>query len=49
VSEIVKNSRGIRQKWHLSALLFILSAEIMALWLRSQTNIKEITIKIDEK
>jgi hypothetical protein len=49
VSEIFNNSRGIRQWCPLSALLFILSVESMALRLRSNKNIKGITIKIDEK
>jgi hypothetical protein len=49
VSEIFKNSRGIRQACPLSALLFILSVEIMALRLRSNKNIKGITITIDNK
>jgi hypothetical protein len=33
VSEIFNNPRGIRQRYPLSALLFILSVESMALWL----------------
>ena len=49
VSEIFNNSRRIQQGCPLSALLFILSVEIMALRLRSNKNIKGITIKIDEK
>ena len=49
VSEIFNNSRGIQQGCPLSALLFILSVEIMAFRLRSNKNIKDITIKIDEK
>jgi hypothetical protein len=49
VSEIFNNSRGIRQGCPLSALLFILSVEIMAFRLRSNKNIKDTTIKIDEQ
>jgi hypothetical protein len=49
VSENFKNSRGIRQWCPLSALLFVLSVEIMALNLRSSKDIKEITVKLDEK
>ena len=49
VSEFFNNSRGIRQGCPLSALLFILSVESMALRLQSNKNIKGITIKIDEK
>jgi hypothetical protein len=48
VSENCKNSRGIRQRSPLSALLFILSVEIMALDLRSCKDIKGITVKLDE-
>ena len=44
VSENFKNSRGIRQGFHLSALLFVLSVEIMALNLRSCKDIKGITV-----
>jgi hypothetical protein len=44
-----KNSRGIRQRCRLSALLFVLSVEIMALNLRSCKDIKIITVKLDEK
>ena len=49
ISEIFKNSRGIRQGCPLSALLFVLSVEIMALRLRSNNDIKGIQVKIDEK
>lgn len=49
VSENFKNSRGIRQRSPLSALLFVLSVEIMALNLRSCKDIKGITVKLDEK
>ena len=49
VSENFKNSRGIRQRCPLSALLFVLSVEIMALNLRSCKDIKGITVKLDEK
>jgi hypothetical protein len=34
ISEIFKNTRGIRQGCPLSALLFVISVEIMALRLR---------------
>jgi hypothetical protein len=49
VPENFKNSRGIRQRYSLSALLFVLSVEIMALNLRSSKDIKGITVKLDEK
>ena len=49
VSENFKNSRGIRQSNPLSALLFVLSVEIMALNLRSCKDIKGITVKLDGK
>jgi hypothetical protein len=49
MSENFKNSRGIRQGCPLSALLFVLSVEIMALNLRSCKDIKRITVKLDEK
>jgi hypothetical protein len=46
ISEIFKNSREIRQSCPLSALLFVLSVEIMALRIR---NNKDFQIKIDEQ
>ena len=49
VSEMFKNTRGIRQVFPLSALLFVLSVEIMASRLRNNKDIKEFQIKIDEK
>jgi hypothetical protein len=49
VSEMFKNTRGIRQGCPLSALLFVLSVEIMASRLRSNKDIKGFQIKIDEK
>ena len=49
VSEMFKNTRGIRQGCPLSALLFVLSVEIMASRLRSNKDIKGLQIKIDEK
>jgi hypothetical protein len=49
LSENFKNSRVIRQICPLSALLFVLSVEIMALNLRSCKDIKGITVKLDEK
>ena len=49
ISEIFKNSRGIRQSCPLSALLFVLSVEIMALRIRNNKDIKGFQIKIDEQ
>jgi hypothetical protein len=43
------NSRGIRQVFPLSALLFVLSVEIMALRIRNNKDIKGFQIKIDEQ
>ena len=48
VSIISKNFSCIRERCPLSALLFILSVEIIALRLQSNKNIKWIAIKIDE-
>ena len=48
VSEMFKNTRGI-QGCPLSALLFVLSVEIMASRLRNNKDIKGFQIKIDEK
>jgi hypothetical protein len=48
ISEIFKNSRGIRQSYPLSVLLFVLSVEIMALRIRNNKDIKGFQIKIDE-
>jgi hypothetical protein len=48
VSEMFKNTRGIRQGYPLSALLFVLSVEIMASRLRNNKDIKGFQIKIDE-
>jgi hypothetical protein len=44
VSEMFKNKRGIRQKCPLSALLFVLSVEIMASRLRNNKDIKGFQI-----
>jgi len=49
MSENFKNSREMGQRCPLSALLFVLSVDIMALNLRSSKDIEEITVKIDEK
>ena len=49
ISEIFKNTRGIRQGCPLSALLFVISVEIMALRLRENKNINGIKVKIDDK
>ena len=50
VSEMFKNTRGIRQGFSLSALLFVLSVEIMASRLRNNKDIKgfQITRGSDE-
>jgi hypothetical protein len=48
ISEIFKNSRGMRQGYPLSALLFVLSVEIMALRIRNNKDIKGFQIKIDQ-
>ena len=47
ISEVFQNSRGIRQGCPLSALLFVISVEIMALRLRGNVDIKGIQIKLD--
>jgi hypothetical protein len=49
ISEIFKNTRGNRQRYPLSALLFVISVEIMALSLRENKNINGIKVKIDDK
>ena len=43
------NSRGIRQGCPLSALIFVISVEIMALRLRGNTDINGLTIKLDSR
>ena len=45
VSEMFKNTRGIRQGFPLSALLFVLSVEIVASRLRNNKDIKGFQIK----
>ena len=47
ISEMFRNTRGIRQGCPLSALLFVLSVEIMALRIRNNKNIKGFQVKID--
>ena len=49
LSERFKCTKGIRQGCPLSALLFVLSVEIMAIRLRKDKNIKGIQVKIDMK
>ena len=49
ISEIFKNSGGIRQGYPLSALLFVLSVEFIALRIRNNKDIKGFQIKIDEQ
>jgi hypothetical protein len=49
ISKIFKTSRVIRQGFPLSALLFVLSVEIMALRIRNNKDIKGFQINIDEK
>jgi hypothetical protein len=44
-----KNTRRIRQGCPLSAMLFVLSVEIMASRFRNNKDIKGFQIKIDEK
>jgi len=44
-----KNLRGVRQTYPLSALLFVLSVEIMALLIRNNKDITGFQIKIDEQ
>jgi hypothetical protein len=46
ISEIFKNTRGIRQGYPLSALLFVISVETMALRLRENKNINGIKVKL---
>jgi hypothetical protein len=47
--KFLKNTRGSRQRCSLSALLFVISVEIMALRLRENKNINGIKVKIDDK
>ena len=49
LSEIFKNTRGNSEWFPLSALLFVISVEFMALRLREDKNINGIKIKIDDK
>jgi hypothetical protein len=44
-----KNLHGVRQTYPLSALLFVLSVEIMALLIRNNKDITGFQIKIDEQ
>ena len=44
-----KTLRGVRQIYPLSALLFVLSVEIMALLIRNNKDITGFQIKIDEQ
>jgi hypothetical protein len=44
-----KNTRASRQVYPLSALVFVISVEIMALRLRENKNINGIKVKIDDK
>jgi hypothetical protein len=45
ISEMLKNTRGILQVCPLSALLFVLSVEIMALRIRNNKNIKGFKLR----
>ena len=47
-SEMFRNTRGNLHGYPLSALLFVLSVEIMALRIRNNKNIKGFQVKIDE-
>ena len=49
ISDMFKNTRGIRQGCPLSALLFVLSVEIMALRLRYNNNYKGFRVRVDGK
>ena len=49
ISEIFRNLHGIRQWCPLSALLFVLSVEIIALRIRYNKDIKGFQTKIDEQ
>jgi hypothetical protein len=49
ISETFKNTRGVHQRYPLSALLFVISVEIMALRLRENKNINGIKVKINDK
>ena len=48
ISEMFRNTRGSRHGHPLSALLFVLSVDIMALRIRNNKNIKGFQVKIDE-
>jgi hypothetical protein len=48
ISVMFRNTRGNRQRCPFSALLFVLSLEIMALRIRNNKNIKGFQVKIDE-
>lgn len=49
ISETFANIRGIRQGCPLSALLFVLSVDIMIIRLRSNTDIHGLNIKVEDK
>lgn len=49
ISERFKCTRGIRQGCPLSALLFVLAVEIMAIRIRNNSNVKGIQVKLDTK
>ena len=48
ISEMLRNTRGSRQRCPLSTLLCVVSVEIMALRIRNNKNIRGFQVKIDE-